>query len=126
MWVVSSLKSGTYYIWDNEIINGRIRITNSKSNVGKAGQVTGWIDVPMKKETVKKEEKKAYKKGDKVKVSKKKLYVSSTAKSSFITRTGTFYIYDGQKVNGRYRVTNKLSNCGKKPLALYVSGWMEL
>lgn len=124
--VASSLKSGTYYIWDNEVIGGRIRITNSKSNVGKAGQVTGWIDVPEKKETTKKEEKKVYKKGDKVKVSKKKLYVSSTAKSSLITKTGTFYIYDGQKVNGRYRVTNKLSNCGKKPAAFYVSGWMEL
>jgi N-acetylmuramoyl-L-alanine amidase len=124
--VASSLKSGTYYIWDNEVIGGRIRITNSKSNVGKAGQVTGWIDVSEKKDTTKKEEKKVYKKGDKIKVSKKKLYVSSTTKSSLITRTGTFYIYDGQKVNGRYRVTNKLSNCGKKPAALYVSGWMEL
>jgi len=124
--VASSLKSGTYYIWDNEVIGGRIRITNSKSNVGKVGQVTGWIDVSEKKEAAKKEEKKTYKKRDKVKVTKKKLYVSSTAKSSLITRTGTFYIYDGQKVNGRYRVTNKLSNCGKRPVALYVSGWMEL
>lgn len=37
-------KSGTYYVWSKEIVNGRIRITNSKSNVGKSGQVTGWID----------------------------------------------------------------------------------
>lgn len=36
--------SGTYYAWDDEIINKRIRITNSKNNVGKVGQVTGWID----------------------------------------------------------------------------------
>lgn len=121
--VASSLKSGTYYIWDNEVIGGRIRITNSKENVGKTGQVTGWIDVPT--EIVKVEKKKIYEKGDKVKVSKKKLYASSTAKSSLITRTGTFYIYDGKKINGRYRVTSKLSNCGKKPAALYVSGWME-
>lgn len=36
-------KSGTYYLWSNEVVNGRIRITNSSSNVGKTGQVTGWI-----------------------------------------------------------------------------------
>lgn len=40
----SGTVSGTYYAWDDEIINKRIRITNSKENVGKAGQVTGWID----------------------------------------------------------------------------------
>ena len=40
-----SQKSGTYYIWSNEVINGRVRITNSTANVGKSGQVTGWIKV---------------------------------------------------------------------------------
>ena len=39
----SSTKSGTYYLWSAEIVNGRIRITNSSSNVGKSGQVTGWV-----------------------------------------------------------------------------------
>ena len=36
-------KSGAYYVWNAEVINNRIRITNSTSNVGKSGQVTGWI-----------------------------------------------------------------------------------
>ena len=35
--------SGTYYRWDGEIVNGRMRITNKQENIGKAGQVTGWI-----------------------------------------------------------------------------------
>lgn len=39
-----SNKSGTYYIYSNDVVNNRIKITNSKTNVGKAGQVTGWID----------------------------------------------------------------------------------
>lgn len=39
----SSAISGTYYVWSKTSVNGRIRITNSKSNVGKTGQVTGWI-----------------------------------------------------------------------------------
>lgn len=68
---------------------------------------------------------KAVKAGDTVKLNKGKLYLSSTGKSA-VTRTGTFYLYDGKKVNGRYRVTNKTSRVGKKPIALYVSGWVEL
>ena len=37
--------TGTYYLWDANVISGRIRITNLASRVGKAGQVTGWIDI---------------------------------------------------------------------------------
>ncbi|MCM1544693.1 MAG: hypothetical protein NC110_05270 [Ruminococcus sp.] len=38
--------SGTYYIYDAKVMNGRIRITNSASRVGKTpagSNVTGWI-----------------------------------------------------------------------------------
>ena len=41
----SSTKTGTYYIWSNDVSNKRIRITNKTKNVGKSGQVTGWINV---------------------------------------------------------------------------------
>lgn len=35
--------TGTYYLWDANPIKNRIRITNSKANVGKPSQITGWI-----------------------------------------------------------------------------------
>lgn len=41
----ASSKTGTYYVWNSTVVNGRIRITNKTSNVGVSGQVTGWIDV---------------------------------------------------------------------------------
>lgn len=41
----SGTVTGTYYLWDNEQIGGRVRITNAAERVGKAGQVTGWINV---------------------------------------------------------------------------------
>ena len=41
----SGTRTGTYYLWSSEIKSGRIRITNSKNNVGKSGQVTGWVNV---------------------------------------------------------------------------------
>lgn len=39
----AAIKTGTYYLWGDAIINNRVRITNSVTNVGKSGQVTGWI-----------------------------------------------------------------------------------
>jgi len=38
-------KSGTYYAWDNQKLNGRIRITTNASYAGNAGQVTGWVNL---------------------------------------------------------------------------------
>lgn len=38
--------TGTYYMWDSKVVNGRRRITNSAGRVGKFLQVTGWIDEP--------------------------------------------------------------------------------
>lgn len=37
-------KTGNFYLWSNQIVNGRVRITNSKTNAGKSGQVTGWVN----------------------------------------------------------------------------------
>lgn len=42
----SATVSGTYYFWGGSVVNGRIRITTSKSRVNVPNQVTGWIDKP--------------------------------------------------------------------------------
>ncbi len=63
--------------------------------------------------------------GDTVKLNKSKLYTSSRG-SVAVTRTGTYYIYDGVAVNGRYRVTNAKVRVGKAPIWANVSGWVEM
>ncbi len=67
---------------------------------------------------------KAHKKGDKISLKNTVLYTSSTAKSG-VKKTGTFYLYDGVEVNGRYRITTKAGYCGKTPIGKYVTGWVE-
>lgn len=128
-------KSGIYYIWSDEVVNGKIRITNSIANVGVKGQVSGWIKVDdatkslanAKTTTVSQPVVKTYKKGDAVYLKDASLYSSAYAKTaSSKKKTGVYYIYDGEKINGRYRITNKASNCGKKPVALYVTGFVAL
>lgn len=44
----SSKKSGTYYVYDGTVTNGRIRVTNKKENVGKkpvGTYVSGWVNL---------------------------------------------------------------------------------
>lgn len=61
--------------------------------------------------------------GDHVLLNKGRLYLASTG-NAHVIRTGTYYLYDGLCINGRYRVTNKLSRVKKKPIAANVSGWI--
>ncbi len=65
-----------------------------------------------------------HKKGDKITLKNTTLYASSMAKSG-VKKTGTFYLYDGVEVNGRYRITTKAGYCGKTPIGQYVTGWVE-
>lgn len=40
----AATKTGTYYLWDTRVLNGRIRITNRAANAGNASQITGWVN----------------------------------------------------------------------------------
>ncbi len=68
---------------------------------------------------------KVWKPGDAVNMTNGKLYSSSDG-TKYVLRTGKYYIYDGQKINGKYRITNKPERVGKKPAGLYVTGWIVL
>ena len=67
---------------------------------------------------------KSYIKGTKIELKDSVLYISATAKSG-TKRSGTYYIYDGNAVNGRYRITTKAEYCGKNPAGKYVTGWVD-
>ena len=67
---------------------------------------------------------KSYTKGTKIELKDSVLYVSATAASG-TKRSGTYYIYDGNVVNGRYRITTKAEYCGKTPAGKYVTGWVN-
>jgi hypothetical protein len=68
---------------------------------------------------------KSYSKGTKITLNNATLYASATATSG-TKKSGTFYIYDGQVVNGRMRVTTKAEYCGATPVGQYVTGWISV
>lgn len=53
------------------------------------------------------------------------LYASSTTSKVAAKKTGTYYIYDGIEMNGRYRITNSDSNVGRTPIAQSVTGYVN-
>lgn len=104
--------SGTYYVWSDEVIKGRIRITTKASFVGITGMITGWINAPEK-----------FKAGDIVRLAQTPLYISATAKTATIKKTGIHYIWSSEIINNRIRVTNNTKYVG---VTEKVSGWVDL
>lgn len=63
--------------------------------------------------------------GDAVKLTDAPLYTSARTRFSSGRVSGTYYLYDGKAVDGRYRVTNRYANVGRKPAVWFVSGWID-
>lgn len=126
-----STKSGTFYVYNTEVSNGRIRITNSESNVGKTpigNYVTGWVDVSVVTGTSSGSTTTttpSLKAGTKVTLSSVELFASASATKCSSKKSGTYWIYNDEVSNGKIRVTNSASNVGKTPMGNYVSGWVK-
>ena len=69
---------------------------------------------------------KTFKAGDKVVLNNTGIYSSATATKSTSKKSGTYYIYNNEIINGRMRITNSSKNVGKTPIGNYVSGWIKV
>ncbi len=54
------------------------------------------------------------------------LYVSASALTPAAKKSGTFYVYDANIINGKIRITCNKSYVGKKPVGKYVTGWINV
>lgn len=115
--------SGDYGIWQYSS-NGKISGVSGNVDVDYS-----YVDYPniIKKKGLNgfsKTTSNVYTSGTKVTLKNATVYASSTATSG-TKKSGTYYIYDSTAVNGRYRITNLASNCGKTPVSKYVTGWVS-
>ena len=111
-------------------LNGYAKKTTEKATSQKTGTKAGdkTIDTKLPTETPKTQNKgiSGQKKGTCVTLKDANLYKSATSDKVSRVISGKYWIYDGNKVNGRYRITNKEKNVGRNPLALFVTGWVKL
>ena len=125
--------TGTYYLYDGENIGGRYRITTSKDRCGKTPigeNVTGYIDASLvdavgNDSSSSNSTPSALYAGMAVKLSRAKLYGSSSAATPANIVTGTYYLYDGVNIGGRYRITTSKDRCGKTPIGSNVTGYVD-
>ena len=117
------MKTGTFYLWDDVVKNGRIRITNAANRVGVKGQVTCWISVADIGLTTSADTKPSTPtapttnnivSGKKITLKNAKSYTSESAQSHYGMKSGTFYLWDDVVKNGRIRITNAASRVGVK------------
>ncbi|MCM1307594.1 MAG: M23 family metallopeptidase, partial [Butyrivibrio sp.] len=126
-------RSGTYYIWSNEVKNGRVRMTNAAEHAGVKGQVSFWVDVAdigalivfkNKTETVSTSSASAVKikAGTKVELKDTPVYNTETGASVGI-RSGVYFIWSDEVKNGRARMTNSAARVG---ISGQVSFWVSV
>jgi hypothetical protein len=117
--------SGDYYVYDGQVVNGRIRITNSADRVGKGmSNVTGWINASSV--TANKKEDTVITAGKEVKLNSTPLYASASSSRYSSRKTGTYYVYSDEVIKGRIRITNKKENVGRTPAGNYVTGFVNV
>lgn len=113
-------KTGGYFLWDDDVKNGRIRITNTADRVGKPGQVTCWVKLADVGLTDKKG-KDDIKKGALYKLNDTAVYDTETGKT-IGKRTGMYYVWSSDVVNGRVKMTNSQERVGAEG---HVSFWVD-
>jgi GH25 family lysozyme M1 (1,4-beta-N-acetylmuramidase) len=67
----------------------------------------------------------SYEKGEAITLKNTPVYISATAKKASGFLTGKYYIYDGEEINNRLRITNSKNNVGRKPMINFVTGWID-
>lgn len=124
-WKNTASQIGAYSNKTNAIKNCKpgYKVFDSKGNVVYTPAATS-SSTKTNNSTAAKPVAKTYKKGDKVVLSNDILYSSASATVGS-KKSGTYYLYDGELVNGRYRITNSKANVGKTPMGKYVTGWVN-
>ncbi len=118
-----------YGIWQNSSsgavngISGKVDLDESYKNYPSIMKYNGLNGYGKEVETPK--PKKGYKAGQKVVLKNAKLYSTSMTERVSNTVSGTYYLYDGIYLEGRYRITNSLKNVERVPISKYVTGFVD-
>lgn len=130
-WTSTPSYVGPYGMWQYtssgtvDGISGRVDMDIAYKNypeIIKRNQLNGWsgADVPQTSENH------GYAAGKSLALNNTPIYISATSKKIAGYKSGTYYVYDGNVINGRIRITNSAARVGKKPASENVTGYMEV
>lgn len=119
-------KTGVFFLWSDDLINGKVRITTSPENINKPGCITGWVNVVDLNKTITITEvprKGGFVLGQAVILKDVKFYPNSAINKESTVRSGTYYIWSKDIVNDRIRITNDPTKAGKTG---YITAWVNI
>ncbi len=102
-------------------------ISGGRALLGRDGGICSWVylkDLVLVSGGAAKPEN-IYAKGRAIRLNNTALYGSASAKTAAGRKTGTYYLYDGVEISGRYRITTSAANCSKTPTGKYVTGYIN-
>lgn len=114
-----------------EGINGYVDLNEAYKHypsIMKINELNGYKKSQLKPETEKEKPTPALREpivGLEVGLDKAKLYASSTSKKEVNIISGKYFLYDGKVINGRLRITNSKENVNRKPIAEFVTGYIN-
>lgn len=119
-------KTGVFYLWGDDVVNNMVRLTTMEENVQKAGCITGWVKISELNKTITVPEvtyKGGFVSGQAVVLENAKFYPNSAIEKESAIRSGTYYIWSKDIVNGRIRITNDPIRAGKTG---YITAWIKV
>lgn len=122
-WVKESNFDKAYGLWqytsDGQVdgISGRVDLDFAYKNYQKIMQKNGLNGFKAENDTM-------YA-GKEITLSDAPLYATASTGAVSSRKSGTFYLYDGKKINDRYRITNSKNRVEKEPIATNVTGYVR-
>lgn len=83
------------------------------------------LDKDLANETAEPQTARSGEAGERLELLAAGLYISSDAASPVRTVSGTYYLYDGEEINSRYRVCADINDIGVTPVGEHVDGWID-
>ena len=115
--------TGTFYIWDKDIVNDRIKITTTANNVKAPQRFTGWANVSDLNKTIIADSGAKYAVGDIIYAETLNVFQTHSSTKLAAIKTGALYVALKTIINKRIAVTDSEDKLYDSDSVI---GWVKL